>query len=107
MKSIGDITLVEIIQRKIRYCQNDTNKELITMNTGYIRGFNQVISDMNLSETEFIAKYVKMVNDLREVFDSSEGSDNIDASIDELSGYNNAIVDTLRLLDEKYLYADD
>ena len=103
MKNMGDITLVEIIQRKIRYFENYTDKELLIMNTGYIRGFNQVILDMNLSETEFIAKYLKIVKDLRKVFDSSESSD----SINELSGYNNAIVDTLRLLDEKYLYADD
>ena len=57
MKTMVNVTLEKIIQRKILYCQNDNNQELANMNAGYVRGFNQMLEDMNLTETEFITKY--------------------------------------------------
>lgn len=101
MKSTVNITLENIIQRKILYFQNDSNKELLATNAGYVRGFNQMLLDMNLTETEFIKKYLDIVRSLKDMFEDPEGN------IDELSGYNNAIVDVLRLLDEKYLYDEN
>lgn len=95
-----NITLENIIQRKLRHFQNDDNEELLAVNSGYVRGFNQILSDMNLSETEFIKKYLDIVRNLKDIFENPEGNDDID----ELSGYNNAIIDVLSLLDEKYLY---
>lgn len=101
MKSTVNITLENIIQRKILYFQNDDNEELFDMNAGYVRGCNQMLLDMNLTETEFIKKYSDIVKSLKDIFDNSEGN------VDELSGYNNAIVDVLCLLDEKYLYDEN
>lgn len=101
MKSTVNITLENIIQRKILYFQNDDNEELFDMNAGYVRGFNQMLLDMNLTETEFVKKYSDIVKSLKDMFENSEGN------IDELSGYNNAIVDVLCLLDEKYLYDEN
>ena len=39
------------------------------MNAGYVRGFNQMLKDMNLTETEFITKYLNIVKELKVVFD--------------------------------------
>lgn len=104
MNSSVNITLENIIQRKILHCQNDTNEELLSMNAGYIRGFNQMLLDMELSESAFITKYLSIVEDLRTIFDcwNEHPKENVD--IDELSGYNNSIVDVLSLLNEKFLY---
>ena len=46
MKTMVNITLEKIIQRKILYCQNDNNQELANMNAGYVRGFNQMLEDI-------------------------------------------------------------
>lgn len=99
-KTTVNITLENIIQRKKRHFQNDSEKELLAVNSGYVRGFNQMLSDMNLTETEFMKKYLDIARSLKVQFENPEGNDDID----ELSGYNNAIVDVLSLLDEKYLY---
>ena len=107
MDSSVNITLENIVQRKIIFCQNDTNKELLSMNRGYIRGFKQMLLDMNLSESAFIMKYLNIIKDLRTTFDCWDGYPKENTSIDELSGYNNSIIDVLSLLDEKYLYDTD
>lgn len=73
------------------------------MNAGYVRGFNQMLEDMNLTETEFISKYLNIVKELKVVFDCVIDQKESIENIDELSGYNNAIVDILGLLNEKYL----
>lgn len=66
-----------------------------------------MLADMNLSETEFITKYLDIIKSLKTVFDSSFEKENPEENIDVLSGYNNAIIDVLSLLDEKYLYDAD
>ena len=57
----------------------------------------------NLTEKDFINKYLTVLKLLEKMF---ENYDESMGNIDELSAYNNAIVDILKLLDEKYLYAD-
>lgn len=98
MKTMANITLENIIQRKIRYCENDHDKELIAMNAGYVRGYRQMLSDMNLTEADFTEKYADIVRTMKNAFEKTDCDD------EELSGYNNAIVDILGLLDEKYLF---
>ena len=107
MKTMVNITLEKIIQRKILYCQKDNNQELANMNAGYVRGFNQMLEDMNLTETEFITKYLNIVKELKVVFDGVIDQKESIENIDELSGYHNAIVDILGLLNEKYLYYEN
>lgn len=101
-----NITLEQIIHRKIRYYQNETDDELRDMNAGYVRGFEQMLSDMDLSETAFVDKYTSIIKELALTFTSFEG-EKTDTCIDELSGYNNAIVEVLSLLDQKYLYDEE
>ena len=101
MEEKMNITLEEIIRRKIQFHQD--NKILDTHeNKGYIRGYIEILDDINMSEDDFINKYLKVLKSLDVMF---ENYDESKGNIDELSAYNNAIVDILRLLDEKYLYA--
>lgn len=93
-----NITLKEIIKRKIQFDLNDSDEELIETNAGYIRGYNQMLADMDLTEDDFVDKYSKIIRGL--------DLENPNENIDELCGYNNAIVNILSLLDEKYLYED-
>lgn len=103
MGSVSDISLEEIIKRKIMYYQSDTKTETIQENKGYIRGYKEILEDLHMEESDFTDKYLKIVSDLDVTFEETDYLGN-EELIDELSGYNNAIVDVLRLIDEKYLY---
>lgn len=63
-----------------------------------------MLADMDLTEVEFITKYLSIIRNLKAVFEFPENKKGLGENIDELSGYNNAIVDILSLLNEKYLY---
>lgn len=97
MGTMANITLEDIIQRKIQYCENDRDQELKDMNAGYVRGYRQMLLDMHLTEGDFVAKYSGIVKNLKSAFEDATCDD-------ELCGYNNAIVDVLCLLDNKYLF---
>ena len=58
MKKTVNISLDEILQRKLEYYSNDSNQELLALNSGYVRGFKQMIADINLSEATFTDKYI-------------------------------------------------
>lgn len=102
-----NLTLEEIIKRKIAFYRKAESSELETMRAGYIRGFEQTLADVGLSEEEFTQKYLAIVRDLEITFDALEQTGRSDEDIDELSGYNNAIVEVLSLLDKRYMYADN
>ncbi len=101
-----NITLEEIIRRKIYYCQNNVTEDMEAMNRGYICGYTEMLADMYLSEAEFISKYLSILNTLKKEFELIDTEKEPSDNIEQLSGYNNAIVEVLSLLDEKYLYAD-
>lgn len=101
-----NITLEEIIKRKIQYFKNDTNEEMVVMNKGYVRGFEESLKDIDMAEDDFIAKYVDKVRELAKIFDKFKDGEIISDDIDELSGYNNALVDVLGLLDEKFIFSE-
>lgn len=102
-----NITLEEIIKRKIYYWSHDINEELFYMNKGYVRGFEEMLDDISMLENEFIKKYTGKINEVKKVFENSSQQEiSIEVS-DELSGYNNAIVDVLSLLNEQFLYDEN
>lgn len=98
-----NITLEEIIKRKIEYFKNDTNEEMNAINKGYVRGFEEMLKDMDIAEETFVAKYTDKVGELAKIFQDRE---TISDEIDELSGYNNALVDILGLLNEKFIFSE-
>ncbi len=110
MGSTADISLKQIIQRRIAYCQNDNNQELQFVNAGYVRGFNEMLMDIDLSETIFVEKYLNILKDIKKVLEKYEDlkTEVKDINyVDELCGYNNAIVDVLSLIDYRFLYSEE
>lgn len=110
MGSTADISLKQIIQRRIVYCQNDNNQELQFVNAGYVRGFNEMLMDIELSETVFVKKYLNILKDVKKVLDQYDGLKTEEKDIkyvDELCGYNNAIVDVLSIIDYRLLYSEE
>lgn len=104
MSITGKISLEEIIRRKIVYCRQDTFEDINT-NMGYIRGYEEMLTDMDMTEEKFTEKYLEKISELSTIFESTDYMDNEDF-IDELSGYNNSIVNVLAMIDEKYRYAE-
>lgn len=100
-----NITLEEIIKRKIQYFKSDTSEEMIAMNKGYVRGFEETLKDMNIAEENFIAKYTDKVRELAKTFEKFQDGETNSDDIDELSGYNNALVDVLGFLNEKFIFS--
>lgn len=100
MKNTVNISLEQIIKRRLDYYRTDKDQEILSLNSGYVRGFNQMLADMNLNEEAFTEKYIKILQNI-----SKETEDNkTEEAVDELCGYNNAIVDVLSLLNIKYFY---
>ena len=97
-----NISLKQIIQRRIDYHINDKNEELLALNSGYVRGFRQMLADIDMVEARFIEKYIKIMKQTQIEISSYEDVDN--ENVDELCGYNNAIVDVLSFLDLSLMY---
>ena len=97
-----NISLKQIIQRRIDYYINDKNEELLVLNSGYVRGFRQILADIDMVESRFIEKYIKIIKQTQAEISSFE--DVANENVDELCGYNNAIVDVLSFLDLSLMY---
>lgn len=64
-----------------------------------------IYESTNMSEEEFIRKYLGIVEQLKEYFERTDNSlDKVE--IEQLSGYNNAIVFVLSLLNPQYEFED-
>lgn len=64
-----------------------------------------IYDSTNMSEEEFIRKYLGIEEQLKEYFERTDNSlDKVE--IEQLSGYNNAIVFVLSLLNPKYEFED-
>lgn len=104
-----NITLEEIIRRRISYWQNDEFYNLTDdERAGYLRGLSEMLEDMRLEEEVFLEKYLNILRSLSGYFDSQEELAAVERPtaqmIEELSGYNNAVVHILTLLDERFFY---
>ena len=103
MENTVNISLEQVIKRRLEHYRNDSNQELLSLNSGYIRGFNQMLADMNLNEEAFTEKYINILQGLKKEIEPYEDIET-DETVDELCGYNNAIVDVLSLLDLEFFY---
>ena len=104
MENTANISLEQIIKRRLDFYRNDKNPEMLSLNSGYVRGFTQMLTDMNLNEEVFTEKYINILQNLKRETESYEGAAT-DEDIDELCGYNNAIVDALSLLNIEFFYS--
>lgn len=110
---VKEIKLLEIIERKIEYIQSSRvydGNEFEYVKKGEIDAYREIIVDINNfhEEERFLNKYLKTLKHLQERFETIEhsgGASNIE--IEQLSGYNNAIVFVLTLLNPKYEFEID
>lgn len=110
---VKEIKLQEIIKRKIEYIERSRIYEGIefeNVKKGEIKAYREIIVDIeNIYEEEiFINKYLKTLGQLQERFETIENNgcaSNIET--EQLSGYNNAIVFVLTLLNPKYEFEID
>ncbi|MDE5621286.1 MAG: hypothetical protein K2O29_00020 [Ruminococcus sp.] len=59
----GKISIEEIIRRKIEFCRHDTF-ESVNVNRGYIRGYEEMLGDMDMTEEKFSEKYLSKITEL-------------------------------------------
>ena len=100
MENNVNISLEQIIKRRLDYYRDNEDQEVLSLNNGYVRGFNQMLADINLNEETFTEKYITILKSLKEEIETYEDIE----TVDELCGYNNAIVDVLSLLNIEYFY---
>lgn len=106
---VQEISLREIIERKVNYIRNSTSYkdvELENVKEGELRAYKEIIIDIEaLSEAKFVDKYLKIIEQLKCQFDDVDYGKQVE-QIEQLSGYNNAIVFVLSLLNPKYEFED-
>lgn len=100
---VNEMKLKQIIERKVKYIETSniyTDLEFKNVKKGELKAYREIIYDSaTMSEEAFIEKYIKKIKHLKERF---ERVDNTEIEIEQLSGYNNAIIFVLSLLDPKY-----
>ena len=105
-KKMKQFTIIDIIERKIQFIKDNTifNKiEWKNNDEGELLAYNDMLQDAKLmNEDDFVTKYLKIVNNLSIQFDNEEISDEDD--LEQMSGYNNAIVSILKFINPIYEY---
>ncbi len=103
-KKVGKINLMDIINNKEKFILNNNifNKEdYIIYNSGELLAYKEMKSDFcKLNTNQFVDKYLKKIVEIKKIIDEEKDTD----KIEKISGYNNAIVSILELIDPKYKY---
>ncbi len=99
-----NITLEEIIKRKIQYIKSHPDAELRDVDEGYLSGFGDMLNDLDLSETEFTEKYLKAINDHKDVIDLVMDGETAVSDFGRKSGYCNAVSEILGLLNTDFMF---
>ena len=103
---VKQLTIKDIIERKIEFTLTNNifdkieNKEV---DDGELLAYKEMLVDVEtMSEAVFVAKYFEIMNTIHKQFDNQEIKD--EKKIEKLSGYNNAIVSILELINPIYKY---
>ena len=103
-KKVKDINLIDIIGNKEKFIlQNDIfdKKEYAIYNSGELLAYDEMKKDMLiLNMEEFVDKYIKILDELNKEIDREVNKE----KIEKLSGYNNAIISILELINPRYKY---
>lgn len=103
-KKVKDINLIDIIGNKEKFIlQNDIfdEKEYAIYNSGELLAYDEMKKDMLiLNMEEFVDKYIKILDELNKEIDREVNKE----KIEKLSGYNNAIISILELINPRYKY---
>lgn len=102
---VREINLKEIIERKVEYVENSDaykDTELQDVKKGELKAYREIMEDLEaLYEQEFVEKYLKILEQLKCQLETIEYGTHA-SQVEQLSGYNNAIVFTLTLLNPRY-----
>ena len=102
-----EIRLFEIVKRKLEYIENSDvykDRDLIYVKEGEIKAYNEILADIEVKEEqEYVEKYLNILRELNKKFEmiDYEVKTN-DIELERITGYNNAIVSVLALLNPKY-----
>ena len=98
-KQLKGLTLIEIINRKIGFTRSQQPLHFIS--EGELEAYNQMIQDIEeMTEKEFVNKYLKMVKDIEQKYDKNEIINQEEDH--KLGGFNNAVVNVLLLINPLY-----
>ncbi|MFJ8256390.1 hypothetical protein ACIQ4Z_03790 [Peribacillus asahii] len=105
-KNLNQFTLVDVIERRIHFTNTNTIFDKVDfkdMNEGELLAYNEMLADVKeMKESEFVSKYLKIINKLAIQFENEEFTDK--REIEKMSGYNNAIVNILKCINPIYEY---
>lgn len=105
-KKIMQLTMVDIIERKIQFTNTNSIFDKIEYketDDGELLAYNEMLVDVKImSEDEFVSKYLGIVKEIGSKFENNEILDK--KQIEKISGYNNAIVSILELINPIYKY---
>ena len=107
---VQEIKLKTIIERKVEYIKTSDiymDKELVNVKKGELEAYDSILNDMNaLSEICFVEKYTRIFCNKQKGFEQTYLEKLEQTEIEELTGYNNAIVFVLSLLDPQFEFND-
>lgn len=95
-------SLKEALQSRLLYYQNYANGENDKMCQGYVRGLKEMLENTDLSSEKFFEKFDGISKALKDKFETAFDNNIQIEDAEELSGYNNAIVEVLCLFDKEY-----
>lgn len=105
-KKVKQITLKEIVENYMEFCLNNDifdKIEYSNVNEGEVLAYTQILDDIEvMSSDEFIEKYVMELKNLNEKLEDTQNFE--EKEIEILSGFNNAIVNVIKLINPIYEY---
>lgn len=105
-KKIIQFNMSDIIKRKIQFTITNSIFDKIEYkenDEGELLAYNEMLVDIEImNEDEFVSKYFKIVKEIGIQFENEEILDK--KEIEKMSGYNNAIVSILQLINPIYEY---
>lgn len=104
---VQEISLLEILRRKLEYIETSDvykDNDFLHVKKGEVKAYKEILADIEtLDEKGFIDKYLRIVVELNEKIEKLAYGVNVNTEkIEQITGYNNAIVSILMLLNPKY-----
>ncbi len=106
---IKNITIREIIDSRINFIENNNifdKNEYMYVNRGELEAYREILTNIELLTIDaFIEKYLCILKKVSEKLDNEQCLDNYEQ--ERISGYNNAVVFILSLINPIYEYQLD
>lgn len=99
-----NITLDEILRRKIEYIKNNPDNEHADVLEGYILGYSDMREDLGMTESEFTEKYLGKLSSHISMIDDVMDGETVVPDFGKSSGYNSAVAEILSLIDANLMF---